>query len=1040
MRYRFADCVLDADRFELRRGGSAVAVQPKVLHLLLHLLRQRDRTVTKDELLDAVWPGVATGEGSLTRAISLARDAVGERERGASIIRTVRGRGYTIAVAVVVEAGAGPSASVAPSGDFLCREKELAIARDALFASVAGRGSVLLLSGEPGIGKTRLASELARIGHDRGVRVYWGRCHEGDGGPAYWPWIQVLSALIEEAGADRFAASATLPDLAELLPELRDRLPASGTPSRPAPVHPEQAQLRLFDAITRLLVAQAAENPLLLILDDLHCADASSLLLLRFLAQRIDAAPVLVVGAYRDVEPDAAEPLREALSDLARGQHPKLRLLLRGLTPACVRRFIAQLSGDEPAPALVEACHARSDGNPLFLLELLQWMLQTCEGALPADPDVWSAELPDGLRHVLRRRLGALSAACLRVLTEASVLGREFSVSVLAAVAGLDEDRILAELEEAERARVVEPLRASPGTLRFSHVLMREALYDELPTAQRVRLHRRVGEVLEERYGLRPEPPRDGEARRPSRLAELAHHFFQALPGGDAARALHYSTRAGDYAMSVLAFEEAAKHYEAALRVLDAAPSLPESSRPRLLVALADARYRAGDPSTSGQLLWQVVGSARAAGDAELLAEAAVRLHEYKIGGNVMVPVAQRLRVLEEARRRLPDANTALRARLLAALGSEVFWDDEPQRAVGILDEAAEIARRVGDAATAWHVHYARRLFRFPPSAVSSRSDLAGKMLRLAEETGDREREFLARMDFRLCEWIERADPAAIDLEIDACAALAEELRQPAFHWMVARAQAARAAWRGRFAEVEELLDQARAHGGRSDADIARLSHSAALHALRRMQGRLRECEAELREPGRLPQSRGHRWASLALLYAESGRGGLARRELDGLAAGDFAGVRVDSNFTFNLALLAETCFRLGDRPRAARLYALIAPYAGRYAAIQAIVTAGCLSRHLGLLATTLERWDEAETHFETALEVEQRMGALPFEAWVQRDYAHMLVRRAAPGDRDSAGERLAAAVKSAREVGLGGVPDGLAALARGAPAVVGVE
>ncbi len=1027
MRYCFAECVLDSERFELHRAGAAVEVEPKVLHLLLHLIEQRERTCTKEELLDAVWTGVAIGESSLTRAVSLARDAVGERGRGESIIRTVRGRGYRFVAPVGVEAAPEPAG---PGTGFLCRDKELALGRDALLDALAGRGLLLLLSGEPGIGKTRLASELASIARTRGARVFWGRCHEGDGAAAYWPWIQVLRALLTEAGADRFVAraSAAAAEIVDLLPELRGRLRELAEPKRSSPVHPEHARLRLFDGITRLLLATAAEAPLVLILDDLHCADASSLLLLRFLAQRLDAAPLLVIGAYRDAEAGAAAPLREALSELARGHHPKLRLLLRGLTPSCVQHFIAHVSSQEPAPGLVEACHARSDGNPLFLLELLHWMLQAHDGRLPEEPEALSAELPEGIRHLMRRRLAVLSSECLRILTGASVIGREFSVTVLAAVAGIGEEQVLALLEEAERARVVEALRASPGTLRFTHVLMREALYEDLPTAQRVRLHRRVGEVLEERYGLHPEPT-DGAARHGSRLAELAHHFFEALPGGDAVRALHYSTRAGDHAMSVLAFEEAAEHYEAALRVLDATPALPESGRPRLLIALADARFRVGDPATSGQLLWQVVGSARAAGDAEQLAEAAVRLHDYKIGGNVMVPVPQRLRVLEEARRRLPNADSALRAHLLAALGSEVFWDDEPQRAEAVLDEAAAIAHRVGDPATSWNVQYARRLFRFAPAAAS-RSDLAAELLRLAEEAGDRAREFLARMDFRLCEWIERADPTAIDLEIDACVALAEELRQPAFHWMVSRVRAARAAWRGRFAEAEALLDQALAQGRRSDADIAQLSHRAALHALRRLQGRFLECEEELRAPGRLPENRGHKWAARALLYVESDRPGLARRELEGLAARDFSDLRRDSNFTFNLALLAETCARLGDRERAARLHALLAPYADRYAAIQTIVTAGCASRHLGLLATALERWDEAAACFERALEIEHRMGALPFQAWVQRDYARMLVRRGEPGDRDAARERLETATKTAREIGLGGVPEGLAALA----------
>ena len=591
MRFRFADCTLDPDRFELRRAGEPVPVQPKVLRLLLFLLENRERAVTKDEILDAVWPDVATTEGSLTRAVSFARAALGENERDGKVIETVRGRGYGIGVPVIVESAPEAAPADAPSpGDFLCREKELALARDALHEALGGRGQLLLLVGEPGIGKTRLAAELAGVARGRGALALWGRCHPGEGARVFWPWVQILRACFAERGADLLYASLgdSAAEVAEYIPELRERLPELPAPAK----DPGEALRRLFDGVTRMLAEHAAAVPLVLVFDDLHCADEPSLRLLRFFARELAATRILVVGTYRDVEVSGSQPLLDTLAELARLHHPKRKILLRGLTQTCVRRFIQSVSGVEPSPALVEACYARSEGNPLFLLELLHWM-QGREEPPGEPPEGFEREIPEGIRHVIRQRLAGLSEECRRILASASVMGREFSASVLARVSELSEDELLARLEEAEAARAVEAVRASPGRLRFAHPLIGETLYDELSTRLRAGLHRRVGEILEELYTPRPLAPSNLQVGiRGEHLAELAHHFHESLPVGDAAKAIDYCERAGDRALAVLAFDQALRHYERALRVAEAAPPLEASRLARLEEAISAARRR----------------------------------------------------------------------------------------------------------------------------------------------------------------------------------------------------------------------------------------------------------------------------------------------------------------------------------------------------------------------------------------------------------------------------------------------------------------
>jgi len=588
MRFRFADCVLDAERFELSRAGRPVAVQPKVLELLLFLVRNHERAVTKQELLEAVWPDTATGESSLTRAVSFARTAVGEREKDARVIRTVRGRGYRIGVPVVIETPA--AAGEREDSGFVCRERELALAKAALDEAIAGRGQLLLLAGEPGIGKTRLAMELARSARERGVHPLWGRCQEGEESRAYWPWEQVLRAglAVWDADAVHRTLGEAAAEVAELVPELRERLPELPPPARDA----ERARARLFDAVSALIASRAAEAPLLLVLDDLHCADGPSLRLLRFVAPQLPTLHILLVITYRDVELSVRHPLVDTLAELARFHPPQRQLLLRGLEHGCVRRFIARQIGAEPSSALVDACHARSEGNPLFLLELLHWL----EGRSALEvPDGWEHEIPEGIRHVIRRRLGGLSEGCRRVLACASVVGREFPTELLARASELDEQELLLRLEEAEAAHVAEAVRTSPGRFRFSHPLIGETLHEELGAATRARLHARIGEALEERYRPRPLAPTNlAVPIRGAHLAELAHHFYGALPVSPASKALDYCVRAGDQAASVLAFAEAERHYDRALRVLEASAPADTERRERLIAKRADARARAG--------------------------------------------------------------------------------------------------------------------------------------------------------------------------------------------------------------------------------------------------------------------------------------------------------------------------------------------------------------------------------------------------------------------------------------------------------------
>jgi predicted ATPase len=368
------------------------------------------------------------------------------------------------------------------------------------------------------------------------------------------------------------------PDIAQILPELDelyDELPA------PPSGDPEGARFRLFDATTSFLRSVSLTRPLLLVLDDLHAADAASLLLLQFMVAGLAEARILLLGLYRDVDPGVRDPLSETLAELRRHTVTH-ELPLSGLPEDDVASFVSLTYGQEPAAHLVGALHRATGGNPLFLGEVMR--LLATEDALESisDAAVWRRTIPESVRAVIRRRLRHLSENCQLVLVLASVLGPEFDLEALEQVSEASGDVLLDVLDEAARERIVADVPGQPGRLRFTHALIRDTLYDEVPPGRRVQLHRRVGDALEKLYADNIEP----------HLAELAHHFYESARPAAAEKALAYARRAGERSLGRLAYEEAARLFTVGLKVLDRMERPHDEIRCELLLALGDAQAR----------------------------------------------------------------------------------------------------------------------------------------------------------------------------------------------------------------------------------------------------------------------------------------------------------------------------------------------------------------------------------------------------------------------------------------------------------------
>jgi class 3 adenylate cyclase len=902
-------------------------------------------------------------------------------------------------------------------GVFVGREKEVGRLHAALDDALGGRGRLVMLVGEPGIGKTRTAQELVTYARLRGARVLIGRAYEGEGAPAYWPWVQVARTYMQDRPREELAADMGpgAMDIAQVIDEVRGVIPEGGFGEPAAATDSEQARFRFFDSVTTFLRNASRREPLVIVLDDLHWADAPSLLLLEFMARELGGSRLLVVGTYRDVELNRRHPLSGVLAELARESLVE-RVLLRGLAQQDVARFIEMTASMRPPERLVRTVHEETEGNPFFVSEVVS--LLASEGHLESGADISAVlrTIPQGVREVVGRRLDRLSADCNWVLAAACVVGREFAVDVLAPVVcdetteafpekdpgELTRQRLLEVLDEAVEARVIEATNV--GRFTFSHALVREALYEELGVTRRVRLHRRVGETIERVYGA------DSEQH----LDQLAHHFLEAQELG---KAVDYSIRAGDRAMSLMAYEDGAALYERALQALELRGGASGRQRAELLIALGDAQVRAGEGQRGKETFYRAADVARAAGAHDQLARAALGVaNKFEIGR----VERELIDLVEEALTGCGEEPSALRAELMASLAVTLYFEDYG-RADELSAQAVEMARTAGDPHTLAAALAARHFSVWEPERLDERLAVATELIEVAGRSGDRE----LKVDghgLRIIDLLERGDIRAVDVEMEEYAREARELRQPNYLRVAAIRKAMRSVLAGRFDEAERLFyDTPSLERAKRLLEPNTVQAGAVvLFELRRLQGRLGEMGHTFEEFARAYPAVVAWRAAVAVALTEAGMEERARAEVRELARDDFDAMKRDANWLIGMVCVALVSVRLGERAVAATVYRLLEPYADRNVVVGGgWACEGSASLYLGYLAAHLGRYERAERHFRVALEMNERIGARPFVAETQVAYAELLA------DRDgSAGERRAAelvdrGLETAQEIGM---------------------
>lgn len=881
--------------------------------------------------------------------------------------------------------------TVAP---FVGRRRELDELRAGWAAAVEGRGEVFLIPGDPGVGKTRLLTALVDAAE---TECLWATCWDGGGAPGYWPWIQLirqLGATLSPAELEA-ALGAGAPYVAQLAPELRDALPT--LPEAPS-MDFEQARFSVFDATATFFRRVAAERPLLLVIDDLHAADQGSLLLLEFLARTLKDARILVAGTYRESTSDQDPTVADLVARLVQATRS---VPLRGLDVGAVTELVESFAGESVPGALPRRLHELTEGNPFFLDEVMH--LLAAEGGLTQQPDTAPLPVPEGVRETVRRRLRPIRDPVTDLLVCAAVIGKEFRLELVAQASGLPAEECLDLLDEAAHAGLVRSVPAEPGRYAFGHALIREVLYEELPTRRRVELHGAVGEALERLHG------RVGE----DRVSQLAYHFLKAAPRGEDPRALDYAIRAGDAAMRVLAYEQAAEFYEAALGLLR---SRPEESgrRGEVLLSLGAAEVRAGRLGRAREVLDEAAALARERDDPESFALAAHTSAPWGVSpGEVDEDL---VRLLEEALERLPDADSALRARLLARLATALYWSDQVERRYALAEEAIDIARRVGDPATLATVLSDAHIATWDPESVERSLPWASEICALSERVGDPDLALHAQ-SWRIGLLLELDDISGVDQSIQAFARLATDRHHALSQCYVPLHRSMRALMEGRFADVERLVGEASVLAERFQQEsIVTMLIAGQLYIMRLAQARLGELEEGVRYfADSYPAMPAWRCA-LGVVYRDQGRVPEMRREFDRVAANDFAGIPRDNLYLPALALITEVCAELGDAERATVLERLMEPFADRHVVSPDCAFIGPVRRYLGMLSATQGAWDRAEEHFERARDAAQRMTARPTAAQVALDEARMLLAR---GDGERAARRLDEARAIAEELGM---------------------
>ena len=874
----------------------------------------------------------------------------------------------------------GRIASAVPA-NFVGRAAEFEALGGSLKVVSTGARRTVLLSGEPGIGKTTLSSEFARSAFENDNVVLYGRCDEDLGIP-YQPWGEAMAHLVASAPDDLLRAhvEARAGELARLVPELAHR--ASLPPSSSS--DGESERYLLFGAVLDLLVRVSALAPIVLLLDDLHWADRQTVQLLRHVVSADVPLRLLVIGTFRESDVGADHPLAETLAALHRESGVE-RMALRGLGDDELLNLLESTAGHpmtEDGVALRDALMAETEGNPFFVGEMLRHLAETGaiyqddQGRWVASPDLRTSGLPVSIREVVGRRVARLGENTQRVLSLGAVIGRDFDTDVLARVAEMEEDEVIELCDQAVAAAV---LTEANGRYSFAHALIEHTLYDTLSTNRRARSHQRVADALEELCGDDP-----GE-----RVGELAYHWAHATQPSDGEKAIAYAQRAGDRALALLAPDEALRWYGDALDMQDRAPTHDPKRRAALLLGLGDAQRQTGDAGHRETLL-AAAHLADDIGAIDTLVLATLRNSRSGIASSLGEIDLQRVEMITRALARIGNVETPDRARLLALLCAEQTYDIDADQLSVLATQAVDMARRTGDNASLVDAIGMCHEAISAPQTLELRRKWTAEICEIVDALGDPVLRAVSHR-LRMISALEAGDLATMSESFAVYASETERIDQPWDRWHLATMWALRHLIRGDPVAAEEAVNSALDLGLASGQPDALAYFGAQLVNVRLMQGRLHELvplieQAVQDNPG-LPAFRA------VLVNAKSYH--------DADDVGTLLDLELANNFPMPDGLQwltahtnwASAAARSRHKAAAAALYPIFQPWHAQISTTH-ITVSGSTAHYLGLLAHTLDNHDEADHWFAEALDCHQSMKAPFHVAYTQTAWAALLIDR----------------------------------------------
>jgi len=892
---------------------------------------------------------------------------------------------------------------------FVGRAAELEKLRTLMPRAAGERRRVALLAGEPGAGKSRLAREFAGEVAREGVLVLYGACDAVVRTP-YGPFVEALERLVRVTDAAQLhtALGAGGGELRRLLPDLAAQVEGL---AQPVKADADTERHRLHTAVAELLANISRTRPVLLVLEDGHWADATTLLLLRHLARSAWSARLLILATFRDSEADVPAELAETLADLRRSEDV-VRMRLDGLSGREVSDLVSRAAGGDADPdvrelqELATTIHDLTAGNAFLVCELWRAVVETgmvelAGGQVRVTRPLTELGTPESVREVVNQRLSRLAPRTIQLLELAAVAGPEFELEPVRCAAGIAEPELLAALEDAVGSGMIEELHAQRLACRFTHEIVRRALYDRLSRLRRAELHLRVGEALE-RAG----------ADSDRTLADLAHHFGAAAPFGGAERAIDYNLRAARAAGTALAFDDAAMRLRTAIEI--GIQGKPE--RAGALLELGAASHRAGKATDALDAFASAAEIARDLGSGELLARAAIGYEDACWRPGV---IRNAIELLDEALAAVEESSDELRIGLLAGLSRALQFAGERERGALVRENVVALARRYGDRAGLAKVlvgsYWARGAT--PLEEILS---MLTEARDLAHELGDAELHADA-MAWRVPTFVALGDLDCARAEVIALREMAERTAQPFMHHVAEHYGSAIALCDGKLGDAEAMAgrshDWARLLTGRDASG----THGIQMFGVRREQGRLAELAPVIRILAGGAEREGPWRPGLAAVLAELGMEREAKRELARLAAEGIDGYQA-SLWLATLTYLTDACAVVNDEAMAAIVYPKLEPLAGTNVMIGHLVACyGAADRYLGMLAAILREPGRAEEHFERAMEQNRRMGASTWVAHTAYEYGRFLLGQGR-GVREYAAALLGEATGLAERIGMKGL------------------